>query len=240
MIKYILGGSMYLEEFKTQYNKAINNKDINISLYNLIDKFNREYIKFKKEIDNLPKINDFKIRDISYDNSLLVGGYNKDNEYIKIDILLTSKEISYKVYKNNNLYLGRDALDIFKIDNNIINIYLIANKYQLLLKAYNTFKSGLLVYDGTTTLTTKIDGFILDDLKSFRVFGDTIKGYFSVNYMLGNNLKIDSHNKLVINHQKIDNNKLLDELIHSLYIDNNLLPEMLNINVRSRVLVNKL
>lgn len=211
--------SFYLEDKEVNY-------DNSISLYDVVENFNKLYLSFKKEYDVLDKL--------EIGDSIEIGKfvkYSRDN-YRHIDIC-TNKKINsnkglakiYLVEHNKEIssYITNDinAKDkdyyFYKIvlDEDKVKKYLdLFDKYSILLYLYHHFKQGMIYGDGIYTLFTKIksknDNF-LDDLVSFELSLSTnyynSGDFIDVSINLGDNFGINNNSKMELDYHHIDANE---------------------------------
>lgn len=160
------------------------NYENSISLYDLIFKFNKLYLSFKKEYEALDKLelgnyieifkfvkddrNNYRhlpihikepvISDTDYTNLYLVEYNNENRSFITNDINPRDEEY-YNYEVNLDMDKVKKYLDLFE-------------KYSILLYLYYHFKKGIIFEDGRYTIYTCIksdnDNF-LDELKEFEI-----------------------------------------------------------------------
>lgn len=170
-----------LEKESVNYNKTI-------SLYDLVDIFNRLYLSFKKEYQQLDKLElgegievkqFIKKSDENY-RHLLINISKSVKEPTLIYFTECNNEIksyitnavnpSDKKYYSQEVSLNKknvkDYLELFE-------------KYELLLYLYHHFQYGMIISDGTHTLSTKINSennIFSDNLKNF-IISASINNY---------------------------------------------------------------
>ena len=165
-----------LEKQKVNYENAIN-------MYKLVSSFNKLYLSFKKEYNDLEKLELGKDLQILNFNQFTI---DKEHHRI-IDIYITNPIICDHNYtilsiceKNNHIYsfisnrTNPFDKEFYKkdiqLDVNICKKYLdLFEKYQLLFETYNQFKNKFVYDDGINILCTKIEGNFLKELTGFEI-----------------------------------------------------------------------
>ena len=191
------------------------NYDNCISLFELVSSFNKLYMMFKKEYDELEKLDlGKKVSFCKFDKF----SYNNDNYrelclYIDepkmtnhSDTLLYLSEVNgeMKSFVSNNAYFNDDYYqEPVSLDLEISKEYLdLFEKYRLLFEVYENLKNNCVFRDGPYGMYTEIDNIIdtniLDGLKKFKIyFGDTYMNaeYFTkLSINLGEEFGIDYDN----------------------------------------------
>ena len=252
---------MNLEKFMYEFNLAstmvakdnvdwaciLNNKinkeidyENSISFYNLVDSFNKLYLKFKNDYDKLDKWNLGKYIQV-------LDVYSKDEEnglyrslviYIDEpdkDICDYDETLLYIIEKNGDIY-GRITNNLNYFDKNYYNKIIDIDKdkaskyldfflkYKLFIDAYDFFRIRTILGNGTTMIFSKIDGDINDKNCKFELsFGNyffNYEDYIKVVFELGNELRINYDDSIVIFESKtVDDKKdIIDMLVNNLYI----------------------
>lgn len=201
----------YHENINNIDNIDVKNMEESISIYNLINSFNKLYISFKHDLDKLEKMPFEKsIRDLSFfeskdKNKYLTLLIENPAFYDDEKILLEIKEENNIVntYITNGLSAGEDyffdEIDL-GIDESIFKLYLdLFQKHQLFLELYrflnNKFISSGISCSGINTKIDCIEKNLFSGLSSMNIFigNDAInneeKCEVSVN--LGEELKLD-------------------------------------------------
>ena len=214
------------------------NKRSSISLYYLVDSFNKMYNSFKKELNELPKL-DFGG---SFSYRCYVEGVdkftNKNFEFLALHIDGTNKKRANLIMKESEgvqecyrtdewgfmLGYGMNATPI-SIDESVVREYLdFFKKYNSFIDTYIAIHNRLLFTDGTAILESQVEGNVLDELTTFTLkFGNcylTSADLFEVPIKLGENIEIDyDHSKAIYDSKPIDNKKeVIDELLRNLYV----------------------
>ena len=213
-----------------------------ISLFHLVSSFNKLYLAFKKEYDELEKLKlGKKVEVVGFNKfSLQNDNYRVLSAYIEVpiiinrpDTILYLREINgeMKPFVTNNknpfdkYYYRTDV----KLDSDISKKYLdLFEKYSLLLESYNYLKNRQIFGDGTNSIFTSIDDYesnLLDGLKKFKLYFGS--NYFNTEYFvdvifnLGENfgldyeeckIRLDSKDKTV---SEID----YDDIIKKVYVN---------------------
>lgn len=149
-----------------------------ISLYQLISDFNNTYNAFIKEYKDLNKL------DLG-DYIEIIGFRKYDNDrqlYIwapdiidKGDSIIRMIEIDKKIVTICTNDINPYNKNYYKVnleyDENKVKKYLdLFERYQILLNQYNYLKNQMIFGDGCTTMFSKIEGNLLQELKSFEIF----------------------------------------------------------------------
>ena len=120
-----------------------------------------------------------------------------------------------------------------ELDENLVKKYLdFLEKYECFLQSYYNLRNKFIFGNGTTVLFSRIEGEILEKLKTFTIaFGnnyfitaDSIRILFN----LGETLNIDYNLcEIEMDLKKIENKKeYIDELVNNLFINRSKLPVM--------------
>lgn len=221
-------------------NNAKINYDDSISLFHLVSSFNKLYLSFKKEYEQLPKLNVGKYVSVS---SFDVYNDEKDNCYrsllLYVDKPLITKhtnthlilddkfgEIQSYVTSFGNLLSKDYYREHIDMDSSIIKKYLdLFEKHILLLDLYNKLKSGQIFGDGTNSIFVVIDDYennLLKELKNMKIFISSVyldtENCIELMFNLGDNFGIDYDNcKIVLNSddvqiEKEEYNKVLTNI----------------------------
>lgn len=215
----------------------INEKD-SISLYYLVDSFNKMYNSFKKELNELPKLNfggNFSYRCYTEGRDKLT---NKDFEFLALHIdgtkkkranlIMEESEGIQRCYRTDEwgfmLGYGMNTTPV-SIDESTVRKYLdFFRKYEPFLNTYIDIHNKLLFTNGTVILESHIDGNVMKELNTFTLkFGNyylSSADLFEVPITLGENIKIDyDHSKAIYDSKPVENKKeVIDDLLRNLYV----------------------
>jgi hypothetical protein len=247
-----------LEEYGFDINKIDINYDNSISLFSLIEDFNKLYLDFKKEYDELEKLDlgnfveliSFNKYSVNDNNYRVLKFYINDSHITPTDTFLYLREINGKIkpfvtndyhcsdkkyfYKDINLNreISRKYLDLFE-------------KYNSLLAMYNYLKYRRLFGDGSSSLFTVIDNHhsnLLNGLNTFRILfaGDYLDTdfCFDLSVTLGNNLELNKDKcKLFLDYKDSFTSKdKFDGLLNNVYINKDYLIDTKNINSNKKLI----
>ena len=219
----------------------LNNYQVNytnsISIYNLVNSFNKLYTSFKKEYEKLDKL--------SLGNYIEILNYNKFNLdkdnyrtlriYIEEPIICNTYDTTlYICEKNNNEIYSftinernyPDERTEIKLDKEKCKKYLdLFDKYKLLLDTYKILNNGFIFGDGTNSLFTIINGELLEKIENFEIaFGQNsintanfIKLFINLNQTI--NIDINSCNIILDDKKIIPNNQICTKLFKEVYIN---------------------
>lgn len=224
-----------IDKIKVDYVDSIN-------LLHLVSSFNKLYLSFKKEYDELDKLNLGKtIEVLSFEKSDY-NGDNYRNLILYIDnpfitnhenTLLYLREINgeIKPFITNNInpFDEKYYREKVKLNNDIVKKYLdLFEKYSLLLETYNHLKNNQIFGDGTNSIFTVIDNGnsnLLEGLKTFKLsFGSA---YFDTEYYaeflinLGDNFGLDYDNcKLILDCENImTDEEVCRKVLNNVYLN---------------------
>lgn len=229
-------------------NKIEINYNDSISLLHLVSSFNKLYLSFKKEYEEIEKLSLGKFIEVlnfgKYD-------YNKDKYRVLIiyidkpaitkheDTILYLREINdeIKPFITNNInpfdknYYREDI----KLNNDIAKKYLdLFEKYSLLLNTYNYLKNNQIFGDGTNCMFTIIDNYnsnLLKGLNKLKIsFGSAYfdtEHFVDLSINLGENFGIDYNNcKLVLNSENTSiEKKDYDKIFANIYVNKKYIKE---------------
>lgn len=213
-----------------------------INLLHLVSSFNKLYLSFKKEYDELDKLNLGKTIEVL---SFGKFDYNGDNYrtlilYIDNPIITSHKdtilylreindEIKSFVTNNINPFDKKYYRENVKLNNDIAKKYLdLFEKYSLLLEIYNHLKNNQIFGDGTNCIFTVIDNYnsnLLEGLRTFKLsFGSA---YFDTEYYaellinLGDNFGLDYDNcKLILDCENIKlDEEVCRKVLNNVYLN---------------------
>ena len=218
--------------------KNLVNKKDSISLYYLVDSFNKMYNCFKKELSELPRL-DFEG---SFSYRCYVEGKertsNKDFQFLvlhidgsrkkRANLIMQETEGVQECYRTDEwgfmLGYGINKTQV-SIDESTVRKYLdFFQKYEPFLKTYTDINNKLLFTNGTTTLESNINGNVMKDLTTFTLrvanYYPPSADLFEIPIALGNDIKIDyDHSKAIYNSNPVENKKeVIDELLKNLYV----------------------
>lgn len=222
--------------------KAEANYVDSINLLHLVSSFNKLYLSFKKEYDELDKLNLGKTIEIL---SFEKFDYNGDNYrtlilYIDNPIITSHKdtilylreindEIKSFVTNNINPFDKKYYCENVKLNNDIAKKNLdLFEKYSLLLETYKHLKNNQIFGDGTNSIFTIIDNGnsnLLEGLKTFKLSFDS--AYFDAEYYaeflinLGDNFGLDYDNcKIVLDCENIKTDEeVCRKVLNSVYLN---------------------
>ena len=213
-----------------------------ISLLHLVSSFNKLYLSFKKEYDELGKLNLGKNIEVLSFGKFECNGDNHRNLILYIDdpiitnhedTILYLREINdeIKPFVTNDInpsdkkYYREDVT----LNNDIVKKYLdLFEKYSLLLEMYNHLKNNHIFGDGANSIFTVIDNGnsnLLEGLKTFKLsFGSA---YFDAEYYaeflinLGDNFGLDYGNcKLILDRENIEpDEEVCKKILNNVYLN---------------------
>lgn len=215
-----------------------------ISLYHLVELFNKLYLFFEKDYQKLEKI------DLGECIEFLNFYKSSDYRLLEFRIVNPNKEICD--VEETLLYLIEDNEKIFSFVTNNLNFFAenyyrkdgelneelvkkyldLAEKHSLFLDAYKYFKNKFIFGNGTTVLFSKVNGVLLKKLDTFEVsFGNqyfNTSDYINIPFILGENFDIDYDSSEIIFHLEKQENKkeIIDELINKVCITCNKLSDV--------------
>ena len=186
-----------------------------INLLHLVSSFNELYLSFKKEYDELDKLNLGKTIEIlgfekfdyngdSYRNLILYidNPIVTNREYTILYLREINGEVKPFITNDINVFDKKYYRENVEINNDIAKKYLdLFEKYSLLLETYNHLKNNRIFGDGTNSIFTVIDNYssnLLEGLKTFKL--SFCSEYFDAEYYaeflinLGNNFGLDYDN----------------------------------------------
>lgn len=207
----------------------VNYKDC-ISLYHLVDSFNKLYLRFKKNGIEYPNIN------IKGDKR--IGWYDgdKNSKYERFTMFINNSNILY-FERVNDIYRCyytccnvslEDNCEEFKLslsDEDIKKYLEFGSKYDILIDGYNYFKDRQIFGNGTSLIFTRINGDLFNGCDSFEVsFGNVsmnCEDYVNIIFKLGDKLEIDYDNSIVILGGEIirDKSMIIDQFVKMIYIN---------------------
>ena len=199
----------------TKYDLNKNNFDIrntpidedSISLYDLIVYFNNEYLSFKKEYNDMEKLNiGKKVSPLFFKDDELVLGVTYptivDDDLSVLHIINKNNEIKCTI--NNMIYKKNTYNKEVDIDKEIARKYFdLFKKYNHIMKLYNELLTGFAMTDGTYTLSTiSSDSNIIDDIEniifSIDMNQNTIpRTRFEIAIKPGNEIEIDKNDSKI-------------------------------------------
>jgi len=210
-----------------------------INLMHLVSSFNKLYLAFKKEYDELEKLDLGKNIEVL---SFVKFDYEGDNYrylalYIDNPVITNHKdtflylrefngEIKPFVTNNINPLDEKYYHDNVKLDSDIVKRYLdLFEKYSLLLETYNHLKNSQIFGDGTNCIFTFIDGNLLEGLRNFKLSFSS--SYFDTEYYteflinLGEKFGIDYDNcKLILDSEETFIDKAsYDKIFENIFIN---------------------
>lgn len=195
----------YIEEKEINYEKCT-------SLFDLINSFNKLYMMFKKEYDELEKLDLGKsvevieISKFTYDNDnyrvvrLYIDEPKITNHpYTVLHLREINGEMKSFVTNEKDSFDKNYYRDHVKLDNELSKKYLdFFLKYQDFFEAYRYLRAQYLYGDGSYCAHSRIGKYgdqLLDGLYNFKIiFGDTYSNFFRISINLGKNFGIDYDN----------------------------------------------
>lgn len=222
-------------------NFDLNNYNVNytnsISIYNLVNSFNKLYIPFKKEYEKLDKLSLGNYIEILNYNKFNLGEDNYRMLVINIEepiicntydtTLYICEKNSNEIYSfviNKNNY--PDERTEIKLDKEKCKNYLdLFDKYKLLLDTYKILNNGFIFGNGTDTLSTRINGKLLEEIKNFEIsFGQnsiSTSDFVKLFIDLDKTINIDINNcKIILDDKKIiPNNQNCTKLFKEVHIN---------------------
>ena len=215
--------------FDFDIDKVKINYDNSISLFNLISSFNKLYLSFKKEYEELEKLNMGK-----YVSVLSFDTFYFDEEYYRVlslyideptitkhgDTFLFLREINGEmkpfVTNNKNTFDKDYYRENIELDSSIAKKYLdLFEIYSLLLDLYNKLKNEQIFGDGTNSIFTVIDEYksnLLEGLNKFKII--VCSAYFDTEYYidlpvnLGEDFGLDYDNcQLILDSENVQADK---------------------------------
>ena len=157
------------------YKKELVNLKNSITLYKLISEFNKNYTKFIADYKALDKFDFGEYIEI-------IGFRKRDNDkelwIWAPDVIGKGDSIIKMVEKDNQIFtictnhIWNDKYYCIKLDydKNKVKSYLdLFEKYENFLNQYKYLKHQMIFGDGCTTMFSKIDGELLEQLKSFEI-----------------------------------------------------------------------
>lgn len=208
-----------------------------MSLFNFIASFNKLYVLFKEDYDQLEKMNIGKeIYPLSFQK------FTSDNDDYRLLILFVDRP-TITSHKRTILYLREingkmepfvtDDYNSYRenvvLDNTKAQAYLdLFEKYSLLLETYNYLDNRQMFGDGTNSMFTVIDDYqsnLLEGLKKFNLrisssYFDT--GYYvDLSINLGDNFGIDYGNcRMLVDDEDVSvDAETYDKIFSSTYIN---------------------
>lgn len=217
----------------------------NVNIGSIIGIFINQYTDFKKEYDNIQKLN-------SYNELRYVGFYKEDEEKsLCLDfydnnttmnskygyLLLTLKEKNgvCSCYVSND-HIGKDY-DIReeKIDEKVVKSYIaLFEKHKDLLDAYNFLQSKFVFGNGFNVMNTRINGDILNELKSMEInFGNCYMNrsdYVSLEVELLNEHRFLKE-EIIIDDKTVEpTSEIVTYLLNEVYLNREYLPSLYKYN----------
>ncbi len=248
----------YIKELNLVFTDTVNREDFcivgfdsekvevnyadSISLLHLISSFNKLYLSFKKEYEELEKLNlgknievlSFEKFDFGKDNYRLLTIYIDSPTITNHkDTLLYLREINGEiksfVTNNANPFDKNYYCEGVILNDDVAKRYLdLFEKYRLLLEIYNHLKNNQLFGDGTNYILTVIDDYdsnLLEGLKAIKISIGSV--YFNTEYYaeflisLGENFGIDYDNcRLVLDSKEASSdNANYDKVLEKVFIN---------------------
>ena len=224
-----------IDKIKVDYVDSIN-------LLHLVSSFNKLYLSFKKEYDELDKLNLGKTIEVLSFEKFDYNGDNYRNLILYIDnpfitnhedTLLCLREINgeIKPFITNNInpFDEKYYREKVKLNNDIAKKYLdLFEKYSLLLETYNHLKNHQIFGDGTNYIFTVIDNYNSNLLEGLRIFKLSFgSAYFDTEYYaeflinLGDNFGLDYDNcKLILDCENIKpDEEVCRKVLNSVYLN---------------------
>ena len=203
-----------------------------VSLYHLVDSFNKLYVKFKKDRIEYPNIN------IKGDKR--IGWYDgdKNSKYERFTMFINNSDIlylervndkyrSYYIKVEDDLEDDFEEINVSLSDEDIKKYLEIGSKYSVLIEGYNYFKYRKIFGNGISMIFTKINEDLFNGCNSFEItLGNAsmnCEDYINIIFKLGDKLEIDYDNSIVKLSGEIirDKNMIIDQFVKNIYVNKN-------------------
>ena len=210
-----------------------------ISLYHLVDSFNKLYLRFKEDqcgLTNLKIKGDMHIvRYYSNENGdyeRLVYFLDNYNDKMFIDgegILYIERDNDiYKCYLTNTLFSYEEGFlkkELLLSDRSMKKYLEFGSKYDVLIDGYNYFKNRQIFGNGTSLVFTKVNGDLLNGCNTFEISLCNVymnsEDYINIVFKLGDNLEIDYDSSIVElgNNLYDDRTMVINEVVKNIFIN---------------------
>lgn len=220
-----------------------------VSLYELVSKFNDEYLKYLKYQKEFKKIVGLLGKNVVYGNHcvsgdftfLLLGVYNPYSNVFDEDygeVYLANRNDEYFVSVNNGRkwsdpkYKYRVASFNIEIVKRCLDI---VSRNNLFLEAYRDLANKFVFGNGTSVIFTKIEGDLFERLDTFTLtFGNSYmnsEDFIEVKFKLGDELVIlYDESKVILYDEEIvnleDKKKIIQELLSGIYVHSDKLNDL--------------
>lgn len=213
-----------------------------ISLYGLVEIFNKSYMKYIEDKDNFKNILSQLGKEIRYCHHSVSDDFT--SIYLEVfetypNIFSEKYSIIYFVNNDGNYYVsannGRRMFDkqykstrVDLDECSIISCLDFVKKHNLFLEGLRDLEEKFVFGNGTSVLFTKIDGDMFDKLSTFTLtFGNSYMNstdYIEVKFRLGESLEIIyDESKVTMDDEEILDSeikkKIINELISEIYIN---------------------
>lgn len=206
--------------FNDSYKEYLHDKDY---LKKIISTLGKEFYYFEHLVDEDFSFITFEVIDpftnIFDEKKAFVRFVNRDdNYYAKAD---NGKNCFHSKYKEKSLNLNKEEIK---------TVLEIVRRNNLFLESFHDLGYKFIFGNGTTTVTSQIEGDIFDKLTTFTLsFGNSYfngTDFIKIEFSLGNNLEIlYDKSSITIEDEDIekveDKKRLIDELLNGIYINNN-------------------
>ena len=220
------------KEYINNINCNVLKKDT-ISLYDVVNFFNEEYISF---YDDLKKLESMDCLDIVFDKyfidlkgreTLKFFVYDLDGYEDKMYLYFKKDAFFYRAFINNGLPPTdpRRILKNLPRNEELVKGYLqLAKKYKQLLEAYKKLEICTIVEDDIIRIKTIISGEIFKQLNSFSFYTSYYNDLANISYSLNPLLLDEKHSE--ITYLDKYSNKDLENISKRILINKNNLPQM--------------
>ncbi len=213
-----------------------------VSLYDLVETFNKSYMKYMEDNDNFKNILCQLGKEVRYcyhtmnDNftaiclEVIEPSINIFDEKYSVIYFVNDCE-NYYVSANNGKRIFDNQYKSTRVnldENSIISCLDFVKKNNLFLESLKDLEEKFVFGNGTTVLFTKIDGDMFDKLSTFTLtFGNSYMNstdYIEVKFKLGERLEIiyDESKVTMDDKEVLDNvikKEVINELISGIYIN---------------------
>lgn len=213
-----------------------------ISLYDLVEMFNKSYMKYMEDKDTLKNLLSQLGKEIKYCHHIV----NDDFTSICLEVIGTcpdifSEEYSIVYFVNNfgNCYVSSNnvrrmfdeqykSISVDLDETLIISCLDLVKKHNLFLESLRDLEEKFVFGNGTTVLFTKIEGDMFDKLTTFTLtFGNSYMNstdYIEIKFRLGENLEVVyDESKVSMDDEEILDSEtkksIINELISEIYIN---------------------
>lgn len=239
--------------------KEIEYKD-SVSLYEIVDRFNRAYQAYTLELDKLKMIFSKLGKEVIYGYHSLSEGF----AWLILDVLNPNEEVfdGRRAVVN---FINRSGDEYFvnadngerrfskdfrskgvDMDKESIKTCLdIVREHDLFLEAFRELRNKFVFGNGTTVVFSKVGGDVLDKLTTFTLsFGNSYMNssdFLEIKFRLGKNLRIlYGSSKVAIEDEEINDKdekkRIIDELLRSIFINSEKLCGLYKVKENEKIL----